>query len=411
MRERRGVLRRNADFRRLWAAQTISVLGDSVTIVALPSVAILSLHASSLTVGFLNAAGWSAWGVLSLAAGVWVDRLPRRPLLIGADVIRLVLIGSVPLAWSLGLLTIAQLLVVAAVASACGVVFGLAYTAHVPHVVATEDLTEANARLELSNSAAFLSGPSLAGVLVSVANAPLALAADALSFAASALLLSRSASTPTEPRPREPFWHELREGVRVLRGQPILMRTTLAGGFANFGFAIVQAVFFVYAYRSLHLSAALVGLSLTLAAGGNVAGVLFTQRVTQRIGVAAAICISTAGAELATLVFPLASVAAPVVFLALGGALRGVLGPWWNVNVVTLRQQLIDQRLQARVTAASRTFVMGTLSLGSMTGGLLGGMIGLPQAIVVGALVGGASGLFVLPGAIAPRAAAAGVTV
>jgi len=399
-----GVLRRNVGFRQLWAAQTISVLGDSVTVVALPSVAILSLHAGSLTVGFLNAAGWSAWGLLSLVAGVWVDRLPRKPLLIGADLIRLVLIGSVPAAWALGILTVAQLLVVAAVASACAVVFGLAYTAYVPYVVEQDDLSEANARLELSNSAAFLSGPALAGALISVANAPLALVADAVSFAASASLLSRGRAAPRAAQTRKPFWGELKDGVRVLRHQPVLIRTTLAGGVANFGFAVVQAVFFVYAYRSLHLSAALVGVALTIGAAGNFTGALLTMRITARLGVALAICISTAFAELSTLLFPLASFAAPVFFLALGGVLRGLLTPWWNVNVVTLRQQLIAPELQARVTAASRTFVMGTLSLGSLTGGILGATIGYPETIIVGALVGGASGLFVLPQRVRSRA-------
>ncbi len=393
----RGVLRRNTDFRKLWAAQTISVMGDAVTNVALPAVAILSLHAGSLAVGALNAAGWSAWGLLALVAGVWVDRLPRRPLLIGADLLRLVLVGSVPLAWALGVLSLAQVLVVAALASACGVVFGLAYTAHVPHLVDAEDLGDANARLELSNSAAFLSGPSIAGVLISVANAPLALIADAVSFAGSAFLLARSKRVPTVPRVRAPFRDELREGLAVLRAQPVLLRTTAAGGLANFGYAIAQAVFFLYAYRTLHLSPALVGVALTISAAGNVVGVLITSRVTRRIGVIPAICISTAFAELAALMFPLASLAVPVVFLALGGALRGILGPWWNVNVVTLRQQIIGPELQARVTAASRTVVMGTLSLGSILGGVLGSTIGFWQTIVVGAVVGGASGVFVLP--------------
>jgi MFS family permease len=398
-----GLIRRNAAFRRLWAAQTISVFGDAVTNVALPSVAILALHAGALTVGFLNAAGWSAWGALALVAGVWVDRLRRRPLLVSADLVRLVLIASVPAAWALGVLTIPQLLVAAAVASACGVFFGLAYTAHVPDVVAAEDLGEANARLELSNSTAYLSGPSLAGVLISAVGAPFALIADAVSFAASALLISLSADTPKRPRARARFAHELRDGIRVLRAQPVLLRIALAGGVANFGYAVVQAVFFVYAYRTLHLSAAVVGVALTLGAAGNVAGVLLTPRITARLGMALAICISTAFAELAALVYPLGLVAAPALVLAAGGALRGLLGPWWNVNVVTLRQQLIPPETQARVTAASRTLVMGTLSLGSVTGGVLGATIGTPWTIVAGALAGGASGLLVLPGGQAAR--------
>jgi predicted MFS family arabinose efflux permease len=387
-------------FRRLWAAQTISVFGDAVTNVALPSVAVLSLHAGSLTVGFLNAAGWSAWGVLALVAGVWVDRLPRRPLLVAADLVRLVLVASVPLAWTLGVLSVAQLLVVAAVASACGVVFGLAYTAHVPDVVDAGDLGAANQRLELSSSAAFLAGPSLAGFLISVANAPLAMIADAASFAASAVLLAAGEQGRTTTRPRARFAHELGEGVRVLRAQPILRRTTIAGGIANFGFAMVQAVFFVYAYRTLGLSAAVVGIALTLGAVGSIAGVVLTQRITARIGIFTAICISTAFAELAALIYPLALVATPALFLALGGAVRGFLGPWWNVNVVTLRQQLIPTELQARVTAASRTVVMGTLSLGSFAGGALGSTIGVSWTIVVGALAGGVSGLLVLPRAL-----------
>ena len=254
-------------------------------------------HASAPAVGALNAAGWSAWAVFGLVAGVWVDRLSRRPLLVGTDLLRLVLIGSVPVAWIFGVLTIWQLLAVAAIAGTCSAVFGLAYTSYVPDAVAAEDLTEANARLELSNSAAFLSGPSLAGALISAAGAPAALVVDAASFALSALMLGRGRGAPARAarRPRRRFRAELGEGIRQLRARPALLRVALAGAVANFGFAMVQAVLFVYAYRTLHLSAAVVGGALTIGAAGTVTGALQTQRLTRQLGTARSLFVPTVG--------------------------------------------------------------------------------------------------------------------
>jgi MFS transporter len=395
-------LGRNAVFRRLWTAQTISVFGDAVTVVALPTTAILVLHAGSLTVGVLTAAAWAAYPLGPLA-GVWVDRLRRRPLMVASDALRCVLVASVPLAYAFGVLTIWQLAGIAAVAGVGSVVGGLASTSYLPDVVAPEDLTGANARLELSNSTALLAGPSLAGVAVGAIGAPAALVADAISFAASAALVSTAPAArehATHARRRR-FRTELWEGVRTLVAHRPMRATALAASISNFGLAMTQALLFVYAYRALELSPAAVGVTLTLGAVGNVVGAAAAAKATAHLGTGRSLLLSTTVEGFAGLLLPLAIVGAPTLFLATGLFIRGCANPLWQVNAVTLRQRTIAPALQARVTAASRALGMGTLPLGAVAGGALGVALaarlgergGLAVALTIAAVVAGSSGL------------------
>jgi hypothetical protein len=396
------VLRSNAVFRRLWAAQTISVFGDAITVVALPTTAILVLHAGSLTVGVLTAAAWAAYPLGPLV-GVWVDRLPRRPLMVTSDALRCLLVASVPVAYAFGGLTIWQLAGVAALAGVGTVASGLASTSYLPDVVPPEDLTVANSRLELSNSTALLAGPSLAGVAVGAIGAPAALVGDAISFAASATVVASAPPLREQATrgPRRRFQTELWEGVRTLAAHRPMRATAVAASISNFGLAMTQALLFVYAYRGLGLSPVVVGVALTLGAVGNVVGAAAASKATAHLGTGRSLFLSTTVEGFAGLLLPLAVFAAPILFLAGGLFIRGCANPLWQVNAVTLRQRTITPDLQARVTAASRALGMGTLPLGALAGGALGVALvarfgergGLAVALTAAAVVAGSSGL------------------
>jgi len=398
-----ALLRRNATFRRLWLAQTVSVFGDAVTLVALPTIAVLTLHAGAFTVGALTGVGWASWGLFGLVAGVWVDRLPWRGVLVIADVIRLLLLASVPVAWHFHVLSIAQLLAVAGLAGVASVFFGLASTSYMPHVVERRDLTEANSRLEVSTATASLAGPGLAGAVIGVVGAPLALVADACSFAVSASLIGRTRSGAV-PRPeRRRFRVELLEGIHELAARPAMVATATAAGISNFGLAMTQGVIFLFAYRGLHMHPVSVGAALTIGASGSLAGALLARPLTERLGTGLCLFGSTTFEGLAGLVLPLALLGTPVLWLGLGLGLRGLANPLWQVNAVTLRQSIVPVPLQARVAAASRTIGQLTLPLGALSGGALGGVAahalgpahGFAFTLTVAALVAGASGLAV----------------
>ena len=249
-RDRFGLIGRSRDFRLLWGAHSVSALGDAVTAVALPSVAILTLHAGGVVVGLLTAAWAIAWGAFGLVAGVWTDRLPRRRLMIACDLARLVLLASVPVAYAFGALTLSQLLLVAVLGAIANVFFSTASATYVPEILEAEDFADGNARLELSTSTTLFAGPTLAGALVGLVGAPLALVADALSFLFSASLLRGirvgHAAHRHHDQARGRFRRELGIGLRAIRERPILMFTTCAGGISNIGLSASQAVLLLF---------------------------------------------------------------------------------------------------------------------------------------------------------------------
>ncbi len=385
-----GGLWRHADFRKLWIGQTISQFGSQVTLVTLPLVAALTLGATPAQMGILGAAEYAPFLALGLVAGIWVDRLPRRPILIAADLARTALLAVIPVAAWLGALRMELLYVVAALAGCATVFFDVAYQSYLPALVRRDELAEGNSKLEASRSVAQIAGAGLAGGLVQLLTAPVALLVDAASFLLSAAVLGRiRAAEPAAMR--RPATRRLRaeigEGLRVVFGNPLLRPIAACTATSNFFGSIGLAVFVLYVTRELRLAPGLVGVVFAAGNGGALLGAAVAGRVTRRCGLGTAIIGAIALGGIARLLLPLAgslpAVALPLLVAA--WALLGV-GVIYDIGQVSLRQAITPDHLLGRMNATMRFLVWGTIPLGSLAGGALGEWLGLRPTLVVGAL-------------------------
>jgi MFS family permease len=365
---------RHRDFRLFWTARAVSVAGDRISQLALPTVAILVLGASAAQVGVLNALGALAWPLLAVFAGVWVDRLRRRRILIATDLGRALLMGSIPVAFALGHLTLLHLYLVAVLVGAMTVFFDLASTAHMPTIVPRQDWADANSKLEVVQQAVYTAGPGVAGLLINVMSAPIALTLDAVSFLLSGGLVARTApETAAAPSgPRRHLAAEAKEGLTFLVRHPALVRITIAAALSNVGVLAALSVQLLFLYRVMHLSPLVVGVCFGLGSLASLVGAVYNRRIMNRLGIHRTLIISTFLEGLAWLLTP-AGLFAPVVPLVIAGlSLSGFFNTTWNVSVTTFRQQQIAPELMGRVSAASRTLGYGALPVGSFLGGVLG---------------------------------------
>lgn len=368
---------------------------------ALPTMAVLMLHASAVQLGTLVALEMLPFPILGMIVGVVVDRTPRRRIMIIADLVRFAVLASVPITALLGVMGMPQLYAVALLTGTASAFFGIAYQSYLPAIVPAERLTDANAKLELSNSGAAMAGMALAGTLVQLAGAAFAIAADALSYLVSvaSLLTISTAEGRDDARPRlslRQAGREMAEGLRVVFGFNDLRWILCATATTNFGGAMIMAVFFIYAYRGLHLQPGLLGFVDGLANVGFV-GALFAVRIRNRFGLRTTLAGSLLVAGAASMGILLAGVAAPYAVLFAQGAALAIAIPIYNINQVSYRQALVDVRLQGRMNATMRTFVWGTMPLGSLVGGWLGAAAGAPATIAVGAALSLAAAALVLP--------------
>jgi MFS family permease len=283
----RGGLWRQPDFLRLWSAQTISQLGSQISALALPLAAILVLDASAFEVALLGTIEFLPFLLFALPAGVWVDRLRRKPILVAADLIRGGLLASIPLAYALDALTLGQLYVVGFGTGVCTVFFDVAYQSYLPSLVDRASLVEGNSKLEVSRSGAQLAGPGLAGVLVGAFTAPYAILADAVSFVVSALLVVRIRCEEAVPeRTAKPSMRrELVEGLRYLLGHRFWRPIAITVAISNFFNTLAFSIFLVYLVRDLELSAQVIGIVLAVSNVGWLAGAVAARRVSDRLGV------------------------------------------------------------------------------------------------------------------------------
>ena len=383
-----GGLWRHADFLRLWSAETVSQLGTQVSQLALPLAAILVLDASAFEVAVLGGLQFLPFLLFTLPAGVWVDRLPRKPILVIADVGRAVLLATVPVAYALDALTIWQLYAVAFGVGVGTVFFDVAYQSYLPALVRKEQLVEGNSKLEVSRSAAFVAGPGMAGGLVAALTAPYAILLDAVSFVGSAAFLARIRTKEERPeRVADPhLGRELWEGLRYLLGHRYWRPFAACTATSNFFSQVAFSIFLVYAVRELDLSPQLIGFSLVPIGVGGLAGAFLASRLASRFGVGPTIIASAATFGPAALLVPLAPTSSPLPFLAISFALLGVSGIVYNITGISLVQTLTPERLLGRLNASRRFIVWGTIPLGALVGGVLATAFGLRTALFVGAI-------------------------
>ena len=380
---------RHPEFVKLWTGQTVSQFGSQVSQLAIPLAAALVLNASPAQMGLLGAFEFAPFLLLSLFAGVWVDRMYRRPVLIIADVARAALLGSIPVAALLGVLRIEQLFVVGLLTGVGTVFFDVAYQSYLPVLVSREHLVEGNSKLEVSRSVAQIAGPGLGGALVQLITAPIAVLVDAVSFVASvmSLLLIRQPEPPPVGRDGNTasIWKELREGLEVVLGNPLLRSIAGCTGTSNLFNNAMMAVYVLYVTRELGLQPAAVGLIFAIGGPGALLGAISAAQLAKRFGLGRTIIGSVAVGGMANLLIPFASGPALLITAMLMAPMfvGSAASTIYNINQVSLRQAITPDRVQGRMNASMRFIVWGTIPIGALLGGALGQTLGIWPTILL----------------------------
>lgn len=400
----RGNLWHHRDFLKFWAGDTITQFTGQISGLALPTIAILTLQVTGFQLGVLNALGFIAFPTLGLFVGVWMDRMRRKFVMIVANLIQVVTLATVPVAFVFGVLGLYQLYVVSLVMGTTTLFFDVAYQSYLPSLVNKEDVVEGNQKLQTSMSAAAVIGPSVASGMMQLVGAAVSVFMDSLGtlVAAFMLLFIRK----PEPKPEHTsadgqghFFAEMREGIRVVIGNKLLWTQAGCTCTWNLGGSILSVAILLYAYRVLGISQGVIGIAFSIGAVGFLVGVLISSTVTNRVGFGKAIALSVVG-SFGTLIVLLANGSFAV--LIIGAAyFVGFLGvPIYNINQVSLRQIITPNRLQGRMNATMRTIVWGTIPAGSLLGGIFCTSLGIIPTIVIGSLVSGGAVLWIVLGPI-----------
>lgn len=394
----RGGLWSWPDFVKLWASQTVSLTGSQITLLALPLAAV-ALGAGAREMGWLAVAQTLPLLLFGLPAGTWIDRLPRRPVLIATDLGQGLVLALIPLAALLGVLRLELLYPLAFLTNALAVLAEVAHLAYLPTLVGRERLVEGNSKLAVGGQIARIVGPTTSGALVQTATAPLALLADAASFFGSALLLCtiRTSEPARPPTGRPEFGREIGEGLRVVWRHPVLRTLTGAWGLYYCVFFMFYSQYALYGTRELGLAPATLGLVVSVASVGGVLSALVTERVTARWGIGPTMAGALLIASVGMLLFPVAGgppTLAVAVLLAAQALIR-TTDQLFYINYLSVLQAVTPDRLQGRVNASVRVFTAGTVPLGALLSGVLGEVVGLRAVGVVAAVGVGLAFLWV----------------
>ncbi len=398
----RGGLLRQSNFRNLWLGQTISMFGAEVTASVIPLLAALTLEASVFEMGVLSAVTFMPYLVVSQFVGVWLDRAPKRRLIVAADAGRGVLLLLIPVAALFGALTMPLLLGVSVLVGIGTVIADIGSASILPSVVLRGELVEGNSKLEVSSNTSRMAGEAVGGVLIQVLTAPFALLANAVAYLFSALFTQRvRVHEPVEEDDeveKPTVWREIAEGLRFTFGNPVVRVLVITALLFNLFTFFIEPVFLIFISRTLDLEPIFIGLILSSSGVGGVVGALIAGWVSRKFALGTLLVTTQWLAGLASLLIPVATLVpkpAAVVLIIAMHFFDAVMVIIYNVNQRSYRSAITPDHLQGRMNASIRMIVMGVCPIGALLGGVVGELFSATTALIIGSLGILSSGVFI----------------
>jgi MFS family permease len=391
-------------FRAMWLGQTVSSVGSQISLVAIPLIAALSLHAGPLEMGILGALETAPFVLVALPAGVLADRSDRRRILIASDIGRAIAIAAIPIAFAAGYGSFLVLCLAAAVVAAFSALFTVSQQAYVPEIVSRDGLLKANQRLEISDSAARVAGPGLASALFQIAGAVVAVGIDALSYLMSAAFIAfapRQDRRARQPAKRDgSAVREMRVGIGFVRREPTLRALLISTALFNLASGMVLAQLVLYATGTLGVDGSGFGLMIAIGNIGFVVGALLVSRMESRLGTGPVMVVAAAFGALALWLIAVAAFAGGLGMLIAGRFAGAFSAPVFNVVLVSVRQARSPEALRARVVATFRTVDWATAPIGALLSAAIGVPLGVSAVMLCAAVLGTASFLWLLSPAV-----------
>ncbi len=395
---------RNPDFLKFWFGDTVTQFTGQITALVLPTIAILTLEVTDFELGILNALGFIAFPIFALFVGVFIDRVKRKPVMVTANIIRLITLATIPVAFVLGILNLYQLYAVALTMGTCAVFFDVGYQSYLPSLVKKEEVIDGNQKLQASVSAAQVIGPSVASGLMGLVGAALSAVADVAGFFISVLTLVWIRKQENEPKRftaigQRRFFREMKEGIKVVTSNNLLWTQAGCTAIMNLGSNIFGVAILLYAYRVLGISEGIIGIAFSIGALGFVLGVFASPFITRKLGFGRAIALSTL-VSFGLLISLLAGGGYAVIVIGIAYFISNLGIPIYNINMVSLRQIITPNKLQGRMNATMRTIVWGTIPVGSFLGGIFSSNLGLVPTLIIGSVVSGSAILWIVLGPV-----------
>lgn len=381
----RSALWRQRDFLNVWAAETISVFGSQFYLIAMPLAAVIVLDATAFEMGLLFAVEMLPFLLFGLFAGVLADRKRRRSIMIVSDFARAIVLAAIPISWYFDMLSWTMMFGVAFLAGMFTAFFDIAYQAYLPVLVKRSLLLDANSKLETSRASSQVAGPSIAGIVVDIIGAPLAIAANSLSFLGSAAFLLRvkKKEVVEEVETRKGVISEIREGLDIVFSNKILRGIAGCTATSNLFGSMTFAVIVLFMEDSLALSPTAIGLVFAAGSAGAIVGAVTSSRITSSFGLGRAIVVSNVLSGLPMALMILAYPGNALIVLMPLMFASGILMVLYNVNQISLRQSITPERLQGKMNATMRFLVWGVFPIGGILGGLLGDVLGLRAILII----------------------------